>query len=220
MTENVVDIRIFDIIFWYSVLVANRQRQLIFYGIDEDGIAQDMTIERQQERKAATINTLEECAHAESHHALTCTREVFKQSFIDGRCLFNSFRTFILRESITRQTQFLHHVHHLIAIQTAVLVTLYCLKLYRFGDSIREIASSAIIELQVLPFVLFVRLGIVFFDKRASTANQEKTHQLLPVINVVGLFKCPDTSDMHLAMLLQESTITTQLTDVFFRTDA
>ena len=100
------------------------------------------------------------------------------------------------------------------------MVTLYCLKLYRFGDSVREIASSAIIELQVLPFVLFVRLGIVFFDKRASTTNQEKTHQLLPVIKVIGLFKRLDASDMHLTMLLQESTITTQLTDVFFRTDA
>ena len=55
-----------------------------------------MAIERQQEREAATINTLKECAHAESHHALTCTREVFKQALIDGRCLFNSFRTLVL----------------------------------------------------------------------------------------------------------------------------
>ena len=55
-----------------------------------------MAIERQQEREAATINTLEECAHAESHHALTCAREVFKQSLVDGGCFLYPFRTLVL----------------------------------------------------------------------------------------------------------------------------
>ena len=44
-----------------------------------------MTVQRQQERKTATVNTLKECAFAEAHHTLAGTGEIGNQvAFVFG----------------------------------------------------------------------------------------------------------------------------------------
>ena len=73
ITEDVVDVLVFYPFFGKIVFVTNRQGQLVLNSIDENGIAQNVAVECQQERKTARVDTLKEGAFAETHHALACT---------------------------------------------------------------------------------------------------------------------------------------------------
>ena len=75
-------------------------------------------------------------------------------------------------------------------------------------------------KLQILASVLCIGLGIVLLDESTCTTNQEEFHQFLPVVELVATFKCLDTTDEHLAMLLQKGTVAAQRADIFLRTDA
>ena len=85
MSENVVDILIFNEIIRNCILITYRKWKIVFDGINENSIAKNVAIKCQQERKTTTIDTLEEGTHAESHHALSCTREIVEKDFIYGR---------------------------------------------------------------------------------------------------------------------------------------
>ena len=75
-------------------------------------------------------------------------------------------------------------------------------------------------ELQILPARCLVGLGIIVFNKGTRTTNQEQFHQFLPIVEAGTLLESLDTADKYFAMLLKESTVTTQFADILLRTDA
>ena len=75
--EDVVDVGIVNEVFRKCVLVADRQFEFVVNGIDKYRIAQNVAVQRQQERKAAAVNTLEESALAKAHHTFASPGKVF-----------------------------------------------------------------------------------------------------------------------------------------------
>ena len=82
IAEDIVDVCIFRVFIRQRILITNGQRQVILDGIHEDGVTQNVAIERQQERETAAVHTFEECTLAETHHTFAGTREILQQFFV------------------------------------------------------------------------------------------------------------------------------------------
>ena len=135
-----------------------------------------MTVQRQQERKAAAVNTLKESAFAEAHHTLAGTGEIGNQvAFVFGS-IFSLLLVQIMDQSVAGQFQTFHQAYHLHRIEPAILVAADGFELYCFGYAVWEIRFVPILKLQVLTSILGVGLGIVVFDEGTGTADQKKFH--------------------------------------------
>ena len=100
--KNVVDIGIVNEVLGEGVLVADRKFEFVVNGIDKHGIAQNMPVQRQQERKTAAINTLKESAFAEAHHTLAGTGQIGNQvAFVFGS-VFSFLLVQIMNKSVAR----------------------------------------------------------------------------------------------------------------------
>ncbi len=73
----------------------------------------------------------------------------------------------------------------------------------------------SVLELQILSTVLFISLCIVLLDECTSTADEEKFHELLPILKLVAFFKRLDAANENLIVLLQKCTLSTQRPDIF-----
>ena len=199
---------------------AQRQVESVLDGVKVHCVPHSVAVEGHQKRDAARIHALVEAAATEAHHTLARAGQVVENLLFFGVRLFRGIRADVLLQSVPRQREIAHPVHHLIAVQPLEHVAGRGGELDSLRDAVREVVAGSVLHLQVLAPVVLVGQGIVLLDERAGAANEIQLHQVAPVVGIKALLERLDRSERDVAVLDGELLFPALGLDLLFGTNA
>lgn len=173
-------------------LGADGQRVALFHGVDEDEVAQDVSLDGEQERLAAALQALEEVGATKPHESLPGTGEVVQHPGLGGRGRAIGRSGHVVAEPVSRQVEIVDPGHHVVAIEASVLVLRVRIgdgEGHRLRQPDREVGAPAVFEGEVLAPVGRIGRRVVLLNEGPGAADHVQAHELAPVVGVLALLE-------------------------------